>query len=155
MIYYAICCPYGEELKDIVYTQDEAILRDYMKLFNIKKSKMLKLTWEQLKAYQGMGYHLNELELIADDVYGTSDDLDFVACVADQQASETVHALKKLKKDVKLFRGKASKNLIKAIDTFMKERVPNKDWAVDPEDVCQRMEEKLKIRKTIKSHFRS
>lgn len=157
MIYYAICCPYGEELKDVVYTQDEAILRDYMKVFNfnVKKSKILKLTWEQLKAYQGMGYCLSELELIADDVYGTPDDLDFIACVADQQASETLHALKKLKKDVKLFRGKASKKLIKAIDAFIKERVPNEDWAVDPEDTCQRLEEKLNIRKTIKSQFRS
>lgn len=147
MQYYVSVIP---EIDYTFYCEDEAHLREYLRLFlQIKKPVIYSVDSEGLDKILRVKPGEEVVSSFSDAPWMTDSDMEF-ATENMMNDCDVIHSeLKIIAKKLKLFKGPAAKKLRLAISEFFKERIPNEEVGIDEFDPVDRMFEKIKYTKYI------
>ena len=151
MSYYICVVP----AYDSIYAEDEAILRDYIRVFtDIKNPNIYKVDESKLQEILSK-YPGEEVVLQMDGVYMTDSDSESILELMQNDISSIHSQIRNVKKFLKFFKGKKAKLLKDAIDAFLKERVENPDFSIDEYDTEDILLEKINVNKYIKAYTKA
>ena len=140
MIYYSHKKHYVEEYRDLIEREDLSII---------------KITHKQLEYYkQDTNNIVDEIIKFKDNIYAPEGEIEMVSVRAEDEMYDLAISLKKIRKQLRMFKGKGAKKLRQAIKEFLDEEVENPSDACDIYAPEWRLLEKIKEEKYTKEHLR-
>ena len=139
----------------VYYTQYKELINEYKEIINMPDLVIQKITLEQLDQYKKDNKNIVE-ELVEgeDGAVASEGEWDMISTRAESEMYDFVRELKKIRKQLKCFKGKAAKNLRQAIKDFLDEPSDNSNSACDPYSVEGRLLEKIKEGYYLKTRLR-
>ena len=129
LIYYSNKKTYVEKYRDIIEREDLSII---------------KITKNQLKYYKENESNIVDKLVKFDGIIAPEGEIEMISVQAEDQMYDLVRKLKKIRKQLKMFRGKGAKKLRHSIKYFLNEPIKNPSDACDTYSPEWRLLEKIK-----------
>lgn len=128
----------------IYYSKKKEYVEDYRELIHREDLDIRKITKKQFEYYKGNSTNILDKLVKYDGIIAPEGEIDMISVQAETQMYDLVKVLKKLRKTLKIFRGKGAKKLRHAIKYFLNEKIDSPSDACDDYSAEWRLLEKIK-----------